>query len=612
VMAVPADNATLPPRKLYGARSKELWAAIQQLPEGGAAYPVPLEAYKIICTFFMYRLGMEDLWGLLATIRGEILPPVPKGLAGAGRKVFHERELVACQKSKALELASTKGGMGIVGKQEERLLKAAQIMLRVGDIRSYCRFTAQAGHWERAICIAPAVSQKFWADLCNEYIETLSATTDIEECAPFWIATGKADLLIDACIERSELDKAFVIAKTEADGLLPSVPQLSAASAACAASAVGDDSRLKLEAVAANLAQLHSDSGEPLQASMCLLAVSQGEHAASLLSRSHEPVLAYVVCDLLGLPKDPVDLKLLAQCMERDSRWDAAGELLRQHPSGPTLHLPLLAARCPDKELAMQWSGWSAEQYQQAIPAALECGDMPSAVLSAVCAAEHTQAAEVGVEALTALLQRPEGWSIAEARSLMDPLECLPLQDMAVKDIANVLAFASYLGLVEASENNYHELVFPLAQTLRNIVMHQNLRFPVTMAEVTMLEATTTASHAPASSVLRLQELLASGELPEHLHPVCHQHIAEIQAMPTGRDAAQKSVYRGLGRMAGAQLPTCYKRYAKTSVLTNALIKGPAFELEDRKLHVSLPDALAWARVNAFSPLNTGCKITPV
>merc|ERR1712241_15979 len=129
----------------------------------------------------------------------------------ANRLVFHERQLIQCHKTKALELASRRTSVAVGGKQEERLLKAAQIMLRIGDLRTYCRFTAQAGHWERAICIAPAVSRQFWSELCNEYIETLSASTNLEDAAPFWIAVGKSDRLINACIERGDLDNAFVV-----------------------------------------------------------------------------------------------------------------------------------------------------------------------------------------------------------------------------------------------------------------------------------------------------------------------------------------------------------------------------------------------------------------
>merc|ERR1719297_666235 len=81
--------------------------------------------------------------------------------------------------------------------------------------------TAQAGHWERAICVAPAVNHEFWAELCREYVETLSATANLDESAPLLVATGQSGRLVDAYIKRSELDFAFVLAKADADGLLP-------------------------------------------------------------------------------------------------------------------------------------------------------------------------------------------------------------------------------------------------------------------------------------------------------------------------------------------------------------------------------------------------------
>eukprot|EP00405_Crypthecodinium_cohnii_P056845 CAMPEP_0206620410 /NCGR_PEP_ID=MMETSP0325_2-20121206/61586_1 /ASSEMBLY_ACC=CAM_ASM_000347 /TAXON_ID=2866 /ORGANISM="Crypthecodinium cohnii, Strain Seligo" /LENGTH=1243 /DNA_ID=CAMNT_0054143323 /DNA_START=54 /DNA_END=3781 /DNA_ORIENTATION=- len=601
VMTAP-PGSVVAPKKLFGLQSRSLAEAIQKIPLGNEG--PNMEMIKRIVSFFIYRLGLEDFWGLLGTIRGDQAAVV----GTSSRVIFHERELVACQKSKALELASTKGGMGIAGKLEDRLLRAAQIMLRVGDIRSYCRFTAQAGHWERAICIAPAVSQKFWADMCNEYIATLSASADIEECAPFWIASGQASRLVDACVERSELDKAFVVAKAEADSLLPAAPQIGGAVSSAAAAASKKEekeaaARNKFEGVAANLAQLHLDAGEPLQAAMCFLAVSQGELASSLLSRSHEPILAYVTNLLLGLPQDPTDLKLLSGCAERDGRWAVAGDLLRGHPLGETLLLPLMAMRCPDQDLARQWSGFSSEQYREAIASSLEALDFASATLAAVGADEKERAAEIGVDALYAMFQRPD-WTITEARMIMEPLECLPLSEMTVKAIANVLACSAYVGLVEAVQLGYHELVYPLAQTLRNIVVHQNLPFPVSMAEVSMLEAAASSAVNTASSLQQLQSLLDSPEFPKQLRPVCEQHMAAItQTQAAG--GYPGSVYRGLGKMTGGQLPTCYKKYAKTSVLTNALIKGPPFELEDRKLHVSLVDALSWARVNSYSPLNT-------
>jgi len=182
---------------------------------------------------------------------------------------------------------------------------------------------------------------------------------------------------------------------------------------------------------------------------------------------------------------------------------------------------------------------------------------------------------------------------------------------MKVSDIANILACTAYVGLVEASTLGYHELMFPQAQTLRNIIQHQGLQFPVSVAEISLLEATCTAHWSPAEAMKTLSGLLASPDLPPHLRTVCEQHVTAMQNR-SQTDEWRPSTGPGFGRLAGGHLPTGYKRHAKTSVLTNELIRGPAFELENNKLHVSLAEALAWVRVNAFSPLNTGCKICPV
>lgn len=599
--AVGSENS--PPLRLYGEASRSLFHAVAGLLTGEAP---GRKVYELIISFFMYRQGIEDLWGLIAILRGE--PSV-----GAARNAFHEHELIACQKSKALELASARVNLSVSMKYEDRLMKAAQIMLRVGDLRSYCRFVAQAGNWEKAICIAPAVSHQFWVEMCNEYIETLSASTEIDEAAPFWIATGKATRLIEACVERSDLDTAFVVAKADCDGLLPAaIAGDSASAAAGAPSPQGNDARMRLEDVAASLAARYADLGEPLQAAMCFLAVTAPARAVTSLSRAHEHVLSFVVAELLSQPQDPVVVKLLADCAERDQRWHISADILRRLPEADTFHLPLLAARMPAtaQDVARSISPVTEEEYQVNLADAIVRGDTPAAVLCAVCAGDGAQAADLATQALHVLFARG-GWAVPEARALIGPLESLPLEKLAVKDIANTLSCAAFVGLVEASSLGFQELMFPLAQTLRNLITHQNLSFPVSLADIGLLEAFGCMAMDPARALQLMNNLLSDAETPEHVRSQCQQQIAAIQQRPTdqGPPAADGP---GLARMAGGLLPSCYKRYAKNSVLTNSLIRGPAFELEHTKLHISLSDALAWARVNAFSPLNTGCKIHPV
>merc|ERR1719506_166591 len=60
-------SVILPPMKLYGQASRNLVASLQSLaPEKRG-----LQVYQRIVSFFMYRRGIEDLWGLLTILRGE-------------------------------------------------------------------------------------------------------------------------------------------------------------------------------------------------------------------------------------------------------------------------------------------------------------------------------------------------------------------------------------------------------------------------------------------------------------------------------------------------------------------------------------------------------------
>jgi len=598
-----------PPLKLFGQASRQLAEVLMTICQ---ERPNCLEVYQRIISFFMYRAGMEDLWGLLAVARGEPLP----GSMTSNRTTFHEQEMILCQRSKALELASQRAITGVVAKHEERLLKAAQIMLRIGDLRQYCRMTAQAGHWEKAICVAPAVSHEFWAELCGEYVETLSATANLDDSAPLLVATGQSGKLVDAYIKRSELDIAFVLAKADADGLLPATTNTAATGVANASNlSAPHASRTRLEDVASVISARYAELGEPLQAAMVFLAVNNVQRAVTALMCAHEVALAYVVSEVLGQPKDPGILRLLAQCAERDQRWDVAADILKDHPHGPAVHLPLLAARCPCKQMAQAWSPWTPEQFKAALPGA-EGG---AAVVAAVCAGEHQQAAQMGVAGLHALIQAGN-WSLAQARELLDPLEALPLQDMEVSDIANILACAAYVGLVqiflaltsgseEADTSGYQELVTPLAQTLKNIVTHQNLQFPATMQDVTLMEAKCLAARNPAAAIGVLSRILSTADLQPHVQQESEQLLLTLQSQSSAESPVEGTCRI---RLAGGNLPACYKRLSKNSVLTNQLIRGPAFELEDQRSFVSLGDALAWARVNIFSPLNTGCKIQPI
>ena len=65
----------------------------------------------------------------------------------------------------------------------------------------------------------------------------------------------------------------------------------------------------------------------------------------------------------------------------------------------------------------------------------------------------------------------------------------------------------------------------------------------------------------------------------------------------------------GIFSTTGCHLPSHSETHR--CLFTGQPIKGVPFTLEDGKSLISHCDALMWATVNRFSPLNTGIKINP-
>lgn len=56
--------------------------------------------------------------------------------------------------------------------------QAAELYLRVGAFQQYCDVMIEAGDWNKALAIAPAVSQQYWRTLTLRYGQELLATGD--------------------------------------------------------------------------------------------------------------------------------------------------------------------------------------------------------------------------------------------------------------------------------------------------------------------------------------------------------------------------------------------------------------------------------------------------
>ena len=67
------------------------------------------------------------------------------------------------------------GGMQYYGtpyaKKEDRLLEAANLYLKSGQLKEYCDVMVLLGDFEKALCFAPSVSIEFWQKIAEMQAE---------------------------------------------------------------------------------------------------------------------------------------------------------------------------------------------------------------------------------------------------------------------------------------------------------------------------------------------------------------------------------------------------------------------------------------------------------
>eukprot|EP00400_MALV-I_sp_L67-5_P000816 gene816-862_t len=244
--------------------------------------------FRKIVSFFLHRQGLEDIWDLVSNI----LNCQPDSI---NNSIFHENDVVAAQTSKAETLVSAnKISIGIQARKEDRSQQAADIMMRVGNLRQYCENMKNAGNWEKAICIAPAVSLDYWALLSQQYAKHLGTCS--ADAAPHLAASGQVNKLIDYYLDRWELENAFIVSKVHADGRFPPSRGNSMMNmVAQDRTRNTEGSRSQLERVSAILSQRYRSQHQPVSACASFLAVSNVPAAVDQLIVGHEHVLAFVV-----------------------------------------------------------------------------------------------------------------------------------------------------------------------------------------------------------------------------------------------------------------------------------------------------------------------------
>jgi len=533
---------------LYGRASKMLFDG--KAPVGSVRF------YYRFVSFFHYRTGIDDLWALLSACRGESkdadnFPPSHKN------SILHENEIVNAHRSEALQLVAQKQTIGITGKREDRLITAAHVLLRIGDIHGYCSYMALANQWEKAICLAPAVSTEFWQKCCRDYLATLSAVADTDIAAPLYIATEDTGGYVDALLAQQELGSALLVAKVSAENSYPRIGTMASAPSAPPASG----SRRNISTVASNLAKTYFGAYDPLRAALTMLATSDVDGALSALNRGCEAVLCYVTAVCLKRTIPNWCIERLAYTLE-----EAAKKM-----ADPTISPYFSAA-------TKMWS-----QHQNSAKIDFFYRRMKQDCVMQLAFTDPERATEVARAHLHSLFQSGT-FEVGECRAILEPFEAVDVELLPVRSIAEILTCAAYIGFLEAMQEGFIDIVTPLAQTFRNLITHQQLAFPVSIDEVTALEQ--------EYYRLTTQAETRQPDPPTHwfLQKIAHTGFPRVNLVLTSAHLP----YRSFGVVA--------------SVLTSQVIQGVPVAL-DGKSWISREEHEYWSRVNMFSPMNTGEKI---
>ncbi|GBG24710.1 WD repeat-containing protein 17 [Hondaea fermentalgiana] len=592
--------------------------------------------------FFGERPGMHDLFKLLADDT-------------SGTRVVHAASRVLLHHDEQLP-----------SNDEERAVS----LIKSGRLRSACEALRRAGRWERALALAPAVSLAYWRSLATEYGRSLAESHD-EEAPTFLMAAGHVSEAIRFHKDRHEFDAAMVLAQagiersaqesqiTMQHAELP--PQHNEGDLQRAALAA----RKRRDALAHEQAHMFLESGRPLLAACAMLAVDDTHAAIQALMLAGIPELALCVAKV-RVPQHAHEniLKAVAAKCERYGCTELALQLYRK-TSNPSREAHLMCARVNFPKPVRQGLGLRQPlQYLQQAQELLTRRDKGRDVslcqtLELLCAsgdvAAQAQAVQLGTEEACRLLKHGQAWDIDRVREITRILQCVDLEATISPEHARnrdlLLALCCFVGALDAIWKRLDPIVLPLFRALRAILReHPDLGFPVHLEAITAREVEfrirsglVARGRKEAMDVFAAAETLIAKTLTQSAEePSTSQQAEARMALSRAADHLEEAraffQQSQLGKDDGASpdlgeknsieavacemsnvalfargLPNGNTRSGRRSMFDNKIIRGPCVRLPggDGQFFLSLPHALMWDEVNAYSPLNNGALLFP-
>ncbi|XP_045113908.1 WD repeat-containing protein 17-like isoform X1 [Portunus trituberculatus] len=584
---------------LCGLRAHHLQAALQKTD----ASCQPNKKLKLFADLFCGDVRVRNLWDLVYILQGHtdisLLSP------NYTQSIMHHSHIIKCSLALAAEQEmDASRGQGVAGRKHstaESQEALAESYLRCGAVQQYCELMTRLHQWDHALALAPAVSVDYWHKLMTRHAEQL-LSDDNEACVPYLLATRDADKLINFHIGRGHLDKAFAeciaLSKMNQNNRKATPPEVPPRAVSAEINGFSLVQGRTVEC-ARLVAQWHLLHGAPIIASCALLAVDDIKGALSVLLQGHELELVVAVGRLLGseVPQgDNTDAEEINCVVEtavryltyraiRLSLWDLAIELAQTLPEG--VNQTILKV-----EVILSHTGTQQERdtlYESAkFPPPAECfdkavGSVQDQVLYLLLSTQPQKGISRSIEFLEEQisggnLDRSSVWYVLRLVQAVPLVHNTGKWAVPGEERGALLALSAYLGAVKAAMLKYTTIV-PYLLSHASYILEK---------------------HRPAGCEF----------LSEHINTAktkwekedCNWDIDISQDFGLWCDV-------GITRVSGSHLPR--HSDSQTCCITNQIIKGPSYFLENGESSMGQNDALMWAKVHPYSPMGTGYRLNP-
>jgi len=512
------------------------------------------------------------------------------------------------------------------GKIEPDLAKRA---IAAGNFRQACEIFRRNGEWEKALAFAPAVSFSFWKEVMREFGQE-KQNVYAEDAVSAFLAVGEIQKGVSFFHERKNLSKAISLVQNVVDGCFPSKEvdeRIIQRGNKEISSWKEEQFRLISEKV-----RFHLEKGEVLNAATEFLIIGDTDRAIFVLLMMGEADLALIIACIRenGNPSDDV-LLAGAKWFEQIGCAEFAFNLLRMHSSSSSerhllcarVHFPVSVrerfglrstehCRTRGNEM-LSSSRLKKDEQLKALALLASSGDFEA----------HLTVTRTVIEEICLIFSK-DSWDLPRANELGRFMHSIDLNRIFPEpsrvERNKALAICSFLGVLNAISQGLDMVVLPLFRNLRFLIRENELsmQFPVPLSTIIDIESRFmlrfalkigSSDEQQARAILfKAQQLTENEEgTSKQLHNAIVRAQSEILPEPCRNSAhlLQTAAHFSKG------LPNGNTRKGKRSYFTRAIIRGPVTSLEREGNYLSLAEATAWAKVNPFSPLNTGATIFP-